>query len=180
MAHGPDLTPQQLRRAYGGFASGVAVIGVRAADGALVGMTVNSFASVSVAPPLVMFCPARSLGAFEVYRTARHFSASVLRRDSLPVSERFARAGAGKWQGVKHRLGATGVPLLEGALATFECEVEARHDAGDHLIVVGRVLALELAERAEPLVFFRSHYRELAPIGATDADSTPAFHGWGL
>jgi flavin reductase (DIM6/NTAB) family NADH-FMN oxidoreductase RutF len=174
------LTARELRRAFGTFATGVAVIGARGADGALAGMTVNSFASVSLAPPLVMFCPARSLGAFEVYRSAGHFSASVLRQDSLAVSERFARAGAGKWQGVKHRLGATGVPLLEGALATLECEVEARHDAGDHLIVVGRVLALEVAERAEPLVFFRSHYRELAPLVALDAASTPAFHGWGL
>jgi flavin reductase (DIM6/NTAB) family NADH-FMN oxidoreductase RutF len=176
----PALAARELRRAFGTFATGVAVIGVRGADGALVGMTVNSFASVSLAPPLVMFCPGRSLGAFEVYRSASHFSASVLRQDGLAVSERFAHAGAAKWQGVKHRIGVTGVPLLEGALAALECEVEARHDAGDHLIVVGRVLALEVAERAEPLVFFRSHYRELAPLGALDAAGTPAFHGWGF
>lgn len=171
------LTPQRLRQAFGTFATGITVIGARAADGALVGTTVNSFSSVSLAPPLVMFCPARSLGAFGVYDSARHFSASVLRRDGRAVSERFARTGAGKWQGVKHRLGATGVPLLEGALATFECEIEARHDAGDHLIVIGRVLSVEVPEEADPLVFFRSHYRELAPLGGADYAT---FLEWGL
>ncbi len=176
----PEIAPERLRRAFATFATGIAVIGARGADGALVGMTVNSFASVSLSPPLVMFCPARSLGAFEVYRTARHFSASVLRQDSGAVSERFARAGTGKWQGVKHRLGAGGAPLLEGALATFECEVESRHAAGDHLIVVGRVRALEVAGNDEPLVFFRSHYRELAPLGGVEAAREPAFLAWGL
>jgi flavin reductase (DIM6/NTAB) family NADH-FMN oxidoreductase RutF len=171
------LTPQRLRQAFGTFATGIAVIGARAADGTLVGTTVNSFSSVSLAPPLVMFCPARALGAFDVYTTARHFSASVLRRDGRAVSERFARTGTGKWQGVKHSIGETGVPLLEGALATFECEVEARHEAGDHLLVVGRVLKLEVPEEADPLVFFRSHYRELAPVGGADYAT---FLEWGL
>jgi flavin reductase (DIM6/NTAB) family NADH-FMN oxidoreductase RutF len=171
------LTPQRLRYAFGTFATGIAVIGARAADGALVGMTANSFGSVSLAPPLVMFCPARSTQAFSVYATTRFFSASVLRRDSRAVSERFAQAGAGKWQGVAHRIGATGVPLLEGALATFECEVDARHDAGDHVIVLGRVLSLDVPEQAEPLVFFRSHYRELSPLGGADYAT---FLEWGL
>lgn len=174
------LTPQRLRQAFGAYATGIAVIGARAADGSLVGTTVNSFSSVSLSPPLVMFCPARSLGAFDVYQTAGHFSASVLRRDGRAVSERFARTGTGKWQGVKHRIGETGVPLLEGALATFECEVEARHEAGDHLLVLGRVLRLEVPEEADPLVFFRSHYRELAPLGGAEAASAPAFLAWGL
>ncbi len=171
------LTPPRLRQAFGTFATGIAVIGARAPDGTLVGTTVNSFSSVSLAPPLVMFCPARALGAFDVYNTAQHFSASVLRRDGRAVSERFARTGTGKWQGVKHRIGETGVPLLEGALATFECEVEARHEAGDHLLVVGRVLRLEVPEEADPLVFFRSHYRELAPVGGADYAT---FLEWGL
>jgi flavin reductase (DIM6/NTAB) family NADH-FMN oxidoreductase RutF len=174
-AHG--LTPQRLRQAFGTFATGIAVIGARAEDGSLVGMTANSFGSVSLAPPLVMFCPARSARAFDVYATTRYFSASTLRRDGRAVSERFAQAGAGKWQGVRHRIGATGAPLLEGALATFECEVEARHDGGDHLIVVGRVLAVDVPEQAEPLVFFRSHYRELAALGGADYAT---FLEWGL
>jgi flavin reductase (DIM6/NTAB) family NADH-FMN oxidoreductase RutF len=174
---GHGLTPQRLRQAFGMFATGIAVIGARAADGSLVGTTVNSFSSVSLSPPLVMFCPARSLGAFDVYQTAGHFSASVLRRDGRAVSERFARTGTGKWQGVKHSIGETGVPLLEGALATFECEVEARHEAGDHLLVLGRVLRLEVPEEADPLVFFRSYYRELAPVGGADYAT---FLEWGL
>ena len=176
-----ELTPRLLRQAFGTFTTGIVVIGARAGDGSLVGTTVNSFASVSLDPPLVMFCPARSLGAFDVYGAATHFSASVLRRDNRAVSERFAHAGAGKWQGVKFRLGETGVPLLEGAIANFECEVEARHEAGDHLIVVGRVLKLHCAEHDEPLIFFRSHYRHLAPLsGAEDAAGEPAFLVWGL
>jgi flavin reductase (DIM6/NTAB) family NADH-FMN oxidoreductase RutF len=172
-----NLTPQRLRQAFGTFATGIAVVGARAVDGSLVGMTANSFSSVSLAPPLVMFCPARSARAFDVYNATRFFSASVLRRDGRAVSERFAQAGAGKWQGVKHRIGEHGVPLLEGALATFECEVEARHDAGDHLIVLGRVLSVDVPEEADPLVFFRSHYRELAPLGGADYAT---FLEWGL
>jgi flavin reductase (DIM6/NTAB) family NADH-FMN oxidoreductase RutF len=158
---GGEVSPELLRRAFGTFATGVTVIGARSADGRLVGMTANSFTSVSLEPPLVLFCPARSLADFDAYRTARHFSVSVLPARAEGSSNRFARTKTAKWESEPHLVGKTGAPLLPGALASFECEVVARHDGGDHLIVVGRVVRLKATETGEPLVFFRSRYRAL-------------------
>jgi flavin reductase (DIM6/NTAB) family NADH-FMN oxidoreductase RutF len=156
-----DISPELLRRAFGTFATGVTVIGARSPDGRLVGMTANSFTSVSLEPPLVLFCPARSLAAYDVYSTAPHFSVSVLPAHSEASCNRFARASTAKWETEAYLVGKTGAPLLSGALASFECEVVARHDGGDHLIVVGRVVQLTATESGEPLVFFRSRYRAL-------------------
>lgn len=174
-----DISPALLRRAFGTFATGVTVIGARAADGRLVGMTANSFTSVSLDPPLVLFCPARSLAAFDVYSSASHFSVSVLPAHGEGWSNRFARMNTAKWEAEPHRLSESGAPLLLGALANFECEVIARHDGGDHLIVVGRVARLTVTETGEPLVFFRSRYRALdtrAPLVAPVSD--PWFVVW--
>lgn len=173
-------TPDMLRRVFGTFATGVTVIGARRADGGLVGMTANSFASVSLDPPLVLFCVARSLAAFKAYAATSHFSISILSQAAKSVSGHFARTGVEKWSTVAHRLGETGVPLLTDALATMECETVARHDAGDHLIVVGRVLRVSHADAAEPLLFFGSHYRRLDPqTPDQEADGDMSFLVWG-
>lgn len=168
-----------LRRAFGQFATGVAVIGVRAADGSLAGMTVNSFASVSIDPPLVMYCPSKGLGAYSAYIGARYFSACVLASGQRSLSERFARKGERKWLDVAYTLGESGVPLLDEAIAGFECEVVANHDAGDHGIVLGRVLALRLAGVGEPLIFHCSRYCMLAQA-ATETEAPAAALAWGL
>jgi flavin reductase (DIM6/NTAB) family NADH-FMN oxidoreductase RutF len=155
------ISADLLRRAFGTFTTGIAVIGARGMDGNLVGMTANSFTSVSLNPPLVLFCPARSLAAFDVYSAASHFSVSILPAHGEESSNRFARTYTAKWESEPHFVGESGTPLLAGALANFECEVVARHDGGDHVIVVGRVVRLKAAEAGEPLVFFRSQYRAL-------------------
>ena len=174
------LAPERLRCAFGAFATGIAVIGARGRDGALVGMTANSFTSVSLNPPLVLFCAARSLSAFDAYCTASHFSVSVLPAHREDVSDLFARPGTGKWSSVPHVLGASGVPVLDFALASFECQVVARHDAGDHLIVVGKVLRLRMEQGEVPLIFFRSRYRELSSASrATEPQGDLPFPGWG-
>jgi flavin reductase (DIM6/NTAB) family NADH-FMN oxidoreductase RutF len=173
-------TPELLRQAFGTFTTGVTVIGARRVDGALVGMTANSFTSVSLTPPLVLFCPARSLAGFDTYATVAHFSISILPRQTELVSNHFARSGIDKWKSVPHSLGATGVPLLDFALATMECEVVARHSAGDHLVVVGRVLRVEVSDAAEPLVFFRSRYRQLdAHMHPVQPEGDAPFDVWG-
>ena len=175
-----ELTPQLLRRALGAFATGVAVIGARGPDGSLVGMTANSFTSVSLNPPLVLFCAARSLSAFDVYRSASHFSACVLPIHGEATSDHFARPGSAKWRTVPHAIGSTGVPLLESAIVTVECLVVARHDAGDHLIVVGQALRLKVADTGEPLVFFRSRYRQLdATTKPVEPQAELPFLVWG-
>lgn len=174
------LTPDLLRRAFGTYATGIAVIGARSADGALVGMTANSFTSVSLSPPLVLFCPARSLSSFKTYSKATHFSASILPVGADTVSNHFARSSSGKWSTVPHSMSETGMPFLDLALACFECEVVARHDAGDHLIVVGQVLRVRLTEPEEPLVFFRSRYRQLdARTQPVEPEGEPPFSVWG-
>jgi flavin reductase (DIM6/NTAB) family NADH-FMN oxidoreductase RutF len=172
--------PELLRRAFGAYATGIAVIGARSADGMLVGMTANSFTSVSLNPPLVLFCPARSLSSFHTYNTATHFSASILPAGAESASNHFAKAASGKWNTVPHSLSELGLPFLDFAIASFDCEVMARHEAGDHVIVIGRVLRARLSQTDEPLVFFRSRYRQLdARTQAVEPEGEPPFSVWG-
>ncbi|MGQ0546045.1 MAG: flavin reductase family protein [Betaproteobacteria bacterium] len=174
------VTPELLRRAFGTYTTGIAVIGARSADGTLVGMTANSFTSVSLNPPLVLFCPARSLSAFSTYSTASHFSASILPAGTEATSNHFARSKSGKWDRMPHRLSELGLPFLEAALASFDCEVVARHDGGDHLIVVGRVLTVRLSQVEEPLVFFRSrYYRVDTQSPSVEPEGDSPFPVWG-
>lgn len=176
------LDPQSLRRAFGNYATGIAVIGARGDDGKLVGMTVNSFSSVSLDPPLVLFCPARTLRAVETYASAKFFSANILSTAQKRLSDLFARQGELKWESIGHEIGDTGVPLISDALASFECQTEAVHDAGDHLLVVGRVLAAHVKESTDALIFFRSRYRALARSDSGgDLETSQGVHlGWGL
>lgn len=169
-----------LKRAFGCFATGVAVIGARGANGELVGMTVNSLTSVSMDPPLVLFCPSRALAAFGVYASAQHFSVSILPEQCEAVSNHFARSGINKWKAIPHSVGAYGSPFLDRVLAAMECEVTARYPAGDHVIVLGRVLKLMISAAEDPLIFFRSTYRQLDPArsSATARDFAP-FEAWG-
>jgi flavin reductase (DIM6/NTAB) family NADH-FMN oxidoreductase RutF len=175
------IDPASLRKAFGTYATGVVVIGARAADGMPVGMTVNSFSSVSLSPPLVSFCPARTSFAFPVYQAMTHFSVSVLGEEHRAVSDRFARAsGEHKWSGVKHRLGEGGVPVLEDAVAAFECEVADRFDAGDHVIVLGRVLRFEHHGERSPLLFHGSRYHGLgAGLDSPQHVDLASLIGWG-
>lgn len=174
------VTSDLLRRAFGTSTTGIAVIGARSADGTLVGMTANSFTSVSLNPPLVLFCPARSLSAFDTYSTATHFSASILPAGAEAASNHFARSKSGKWDTMLHRLSELGLPFLDFALASFDCEVVARYEGGDHLIVVGQVLRVKLTEPEEPLVFFRSRYRQLdAWTLPVEPEGEPPFRVWG-
>jgi flavin reductase (DIM6/NTAB) family NADH-FMN oxidoreductase RutF len=172
-------TAELLRRGFGTYATGIAVVGARSADGTLVGMTANSFTSVSLNPPLVLFCPARSLAGFDTYSTASHFSASILPAGAEATSNHFARSSSGKWSTVPHRLSELGLPYLDLALASFDCEVAARHDGGDHLIVLGRVLNVRLLQEEDALVFFRSRYCRVERSGVMTSEAETAFSVWG-
>lgn len=179
-AHSEAPTPEVLRRAFGSFATGVAVIGARSAEGEVVGMTANSLTSVSISPPLVLFCPARSLIAFNVYATAQHFSVTILPKHSEWISNHFARSGVDKWKAMPHSFGLNGAPYLDDALATMECTVVDRHEAGDHLIVLGRVLRLNVSNAGEPLIFFRSRYCSLDPhVHSVEPAGSAPFEAWG-
>lgn len=177
----PDTpSPEMLRRAFGSFATGVAVVGALGPDGEMAGMTVNSLTSVSINPPLILFCPARSLIAFDVYAAAQHFSVSILPKQSEAISNHFARSGIDKWKAIPHRLSKNGAPYLVDALTFMECAVIERYPAGDHLIVLGRVVHLSVASQEEPLLFFRSRYCSLDQSAHPVEPGTQSpFEPWG-
>ena len=130
---------RDLRRALGSFATGITVVTARAPDGRIAGVTANSFCSVSLNPPLVLWCLAGSAPSRAVFAHASHFAVHVLAEDQLHLSDRFCKPSRNKFAGLETTEGLGGAPILEGVVALFECSREQRHDAGDHVILVGRV-----------------------------------------
>ena len=150
-----------LRDAFGRFATGVAVITARDAEGPM-GLTVNSFASVSLAPPLLLFSVANSCRSLDRLAASASYAVNVLCRDQEALSNRFSTQGGEKWSAETRVLdGSHGAPLLEGAIAAFECRPFARHEAGDHVVFIGEVLRFETTGVGEPLLFYRGAYRGL-------------------
>jgi flavin reductase (DIM6/NTAB) family NADH-FMN oxidoreductase RutF len=155
------IDPREFRDALGCFATGIAVATARAADGRPVGMTINSFASVSLDPPLVLWSIARTATGFAAFRDAGHFTINVLREEQRAVSVRFAGQADDRWEGIAVERWTTGAPVITGSLAVIECTTEAIHEGGDHLILVGRVLRLASDRSGRPLVYFAGRYAGL-------------------
>ncbi|MCT9871330.1 flavin reductase [Paenarthrobacter aurescens] len=152
---------RDFRSALGQFATGVTVVTTVSADGRKVGMTANSFTSVSMDPPLVLWCPSKrapSLGDFE---DATHFAINILASDQHVLSRQFATPATDKFAGAETTEGIAGVPLLDGAVATFQCRTVSRHDAGDHVIYVGEVEKYH-HDGGAPLVFHAGKYHATA------------------
>lgn len=148
---------RQFREVCGQYATGVAVITVCGAGGQLAGVTVNSFSSVSLEPPLVQFSLDRKASVFPVFKDCRHFAVNVLSRPQQPLSNMFAvRSDA--FEEVTYASGRAGSPVIEGCVANLECEKFAVYDGGDHVIILGRVMQLQCAPTQEPLLFFRGTY----------------------
>jgi 3-hydroxy-9,10-secoandrosta-1,3,5(10)-triene-9,17-dione monooxygenase reductase component len=146
-----------LRTVLGHFATGVAI--VTAVDGEEpVGMACNSFTSVSLEPQLVLFCAAKSSTTWPRIQAAKKWAANILAEEAEEVCRVFAQKGADRFSRIGYTIGRTGAPILEGALAFVDCETVAEHDAGDHVIVVGRVLELGYAPEGKPLLFYRGGY----------------------
>ena len=153
----------EFRRVLGHYPTGVTV--VTAVDGgAPVGLAIGSFGSVSLDPPLVMFCPDKSSTSWPAIERSGGFCANVLAEDQAGVSSLFAGWEPDKFAGVTWSTRATGSPVIDGCLAWIDCTVEAVHDAGDHWIVVGRVADLGVGRSgAGPLVFFKGGYAGVTP-----------------
>ncbi|MCX8005135.1 MAG: flavin reductase family protein [Burkholderiaceae bacterium] len=150
-------TSHDIRRALAQFATGVTVVTTRAADGTPVGLTVNSFASVSLQPPLVLWSLACSAQSFDAFRACERYLIHVLAVDQLELAAVFATRGADKFGAARWRDNDAGLPLLEGCVAWFECGNRSQYPEGDHLILVGRVESFAVAGGA-PLIFHDSRY----------------------
>ena len=152
-----DFDPRDLRSAFSQFATGVTVVTTITPDGERIGVTANSFTSLSMDPPMVLWCPGRHLRSLPAFETATHFAINVLASDQQHLSRQFAAGATDKFEGVPLREGVAGIPVLEGTLTTFECETTARHEAGDHVIYIGRIVQYAHASAA-PLVFHGGSY----------------------
>lgn len=147
----------EFRRALSCFATGVAIATTTDAHGARVGMTISSFNSVSLDPPLVLWSIAEDAYSYEAFITAEHFAVLVLTEGQQDLASRFARKSLNKFEGLECHEGLHGLPVLPEFAACFECRAEHRYDGGDHKIIVGRVLRFEDRE-TDPLIFYRGHF----------------------
>lgn len=155
------LDSRSLRDALGDFATGVTVVTARGADGRPVGVTINSFASVSLKPPLVLWSLGLESPSLAVFETCSHYAVNVLAVDQAEFSERFSQSQRDRFAGMEWREGAGGTPILPGCCAWFECRNETRYPGGDHLILLGYVESF-CREEKPPLVFHGGCYRALA------------------
>lgn len=146
-----------LRNALGCFATGITIVTARGTDGQVAGVTANSFCSVSLDPPLVLWCLAKSAPSGSVFVNATHFAIHVLAEDQADLSARFSRPSKNKFAGLHVSEGLAGTPLLADAAAVFECRCEHRYEGGDHLIIVGKVERYSHTDRL-PLVFHSGRY----------------------
>ncbi len=152
-----DIDLRALRQTLGCFVTGVTVVTALDGAGAPRGFTANSFTSVSLEPPLILFCIGKNAGSFDTFRTCGSFAVNILSESQREISNRFAGKVADRFAQIGWQPGQSGAPLLEGALGWLECTTEERIDAGDHVIVVGRVIAFR-SGGDRPLGYFRGAY----------------------
>ncbi|WP_114417156.1 p-hydroxyphenylacetate 3-hydroxylase reductase component [Marinospirillum perlucidum] len=170
-----EFDPKAFRRALGNFATGITVITATTPDGKRAGVTANSFNSVSLEPPLILWSIGKNSGSCEIFEKASHFAVNVLAADQIDVSNHFARPSDDKFADVDFQDGLGGAALLPDCAATFQCEAYETLDGGDHWILVGKVVAFEDAGRA-PLVYHQGSYSVVMPHSRFPAkkDNEPA------
>jgi 3-hydroxy-9,10-secoandrosta-1,3,5(10)-triene-9,17-dione monooxygenase reductase component len=159
-----EIDGRRFRTTLGQFCSGV-VIATGCLDGVPAGFAAQSFTSLSLDPPLVGLCPAKTSTSWPRLRDSGRFCINILAADQKPVCDLFAKSGIDKFASIDWRPGVTGSPIITGALAYIDCELVAEHDAGDHTIAVGRVLDLDIANpEGAPLLFFRGAYGQFGGL----------------
>jgi flavin reductase (DIM6/NTAB) family NADH-FMN oxidoreductase RutF len=157
------MDSRTLRQALGRFATGVTIVSCRDAEGAFVGLTVNSFNTVSLRPPLVLWSLRSESPNLAAFMAARHFAVNVLAENQVELSRRFAARVEAKFAAGAWAPGAHGAPVLEGCAAVFECEAVSQQVAGDHHLFIGRVLVCSETALA-PLLFHAGHYGRLGAL----------------
>ena len=164
----------EFRQALGSFATGVTVVTAAGADGAMAGVTANSFTSVSLEPPLILWCLANTSDSLAVFREAAYFAVNILASGQVRLSDHFARRQEDKFSEVRFRRGRGGAPLLEGCVTWLQCRTAAQHDMGDHRVFVGEVVGFETSWE-EALLFHRGSYGISLPLPGDDEPEG----GWG-
>ena len=160
----PSFALAEFRAALGMFATGVTIVTARGPDGEPVGLTANSFNSVSMSPPLVLWSLARSAGSMPAFERGSHYAINILAAEQHALAERFASKAIDRFKGLAFREGAGGAPIIEGAAAVFECFNRSRYEEGDHVIFVGEVEHCERREGAQPLIFHGGRYFTELPL----------------
>jgi flavin reductase (DIM6/NTAB) family NADH-FMN oxidoreductase RutF len=160
----PDFTSQDFRAALGMFATGVTIVTAVDAGGVPIGLTANSFNSVSLAPPLVLWSLSQRAGTMPSFRRGSHYAINILAADQHALAERFASKTLDRFAGVPFHLGASGAPILDGSAAVFECYNRSRYEEGDHIIFVGEVERCERRDGAQPLIFHGGRYFTELPL----------------
>jgi flavin reductase (DIM6/NTAB) family NADH-FMN oxidoreductase RutF len=158
----PTVQPAEMRDVLGHFASGLVVITTAGLDGPL-GFTCQSFASLSLDPPLVSFCPARTSSTWPKIRDVGRFCVNVLAEHHEPISSAFARSGTDKFASVEWTGSPMGAPMLSGVCAWIDCVLVDEHEGGDHTIVVAQVVDLGANPSRQPLLYHRGGYGIASP-----------------
>ena len=159
-----DFDAREFRNALGCFATGVTVITTVGLKQEMVGITANSFSSVSLDPPLILFTLGRHAYSLKAFLAADHFAVNVLRQDQKELSGRFAVALGDKWAGIDYEVWESGCPVFPRALAAFECRIRNTYDGGDHVIFVGEVQRMRCDGGGQPLIFLRGGYGGYTPL----------------
>ena len=160
----PNFSQAEFRAALGMFATGVTIVTARTEQGVLVGLTANSFNSVSLSPPLVLWSLSRAAGSMAAFRTGSHYAVNILSADQQDLAKQFASRDGDRFANVQYELGPSGAPLLEGAIATFECYNRSRYEEGDHVIFVGEVERCAFRAGVPPLLFHGGKFYAEHPL----------------
>jgi flavin reductase (DIM6/NTAB) family NADH-FMN oxidoreductase RutF len=163
-ARAPDFSAREFRASLGMFATGVTIVTARTDSGELVGLTANSFNSVSLSPPRGLWSLGLSAGSMAAFSNGRHYTIDVLAADQQALAEQFAAKDTDRWAGVAFREGGNGAPLLEGAAASFECFNRSQYAEGDHVIFVGEVERCAHRAEASPLLFHGGRFYTEHPL----------------
>ena len=157
------IEPRDFRNTVGCFATGVTIITTIDSEGNPIGLTANSFTSLSLDPPMVLFCLDRNVASFDEFQMGGHFAVNILSTSQQDISNRFAKSGPEKWEGCEFSSWDTGSPIFPGCLASMECDVTSIIDGGDHVIVLGKVIRMERDDEfSKPLLYFLGCYANLA------------------
>ena len=160
----PPFSTQDFRAALGLFATGVTIVTTRDADAQPCGITANSFNSVSLTPPLVLWSLSRLAGSMPTFERGSHYAINILAAGQHALAQRFASKEVDRFDGVAFRAGSSGVPLLDGAAAVFECFNRSRYEEGDHVIFVGEVERCSWRAGVPPLIFHGGRYFTELPL----------------